>query len=406
MAQDKKDKPIESRKVPLNASQIEEIKQGIRDYEVENEIEDDIYQFCEVDLMLPYINLLPSFIRYITLYYHIEKNHLYEYKGSVYNLKSTVYVFRRNFKNLPKADRDHLESKMQEFRKGVWSDYMSNKRGAFLDSRFKPKENKENKKVVEANLDTLMGLCARQYTNSEIMQFMKKEHNVSITYGGIQWFRHEYSDQIEKATRAFQTDSSTIRLTHKSSRLEELQDLYIKLKDMFIEKEQTKVVQQMTNILKNIKEEVEGNVKRVEIDINGNININHALSIDKQQQIMDNMHIYDLIIGRVASKAGKSPLLYISALRNSFYADVVGFGNKNKEEAEIRSLPSDFNFDLDELEKKYNKFEEKQENIQTIELFENKDNDGNKTYKAVDKIALQKSIEESLQKLKKKNSKI
>jgi len=383
------------RENPLTKSELTDLKMGLS--KINDEFGVDSWDILDTGETLESIANVDAYLEFAHKKVFVEQNKTYTtVHGDELSMALSVQTIKARTRHYSAPEQEEVLAYHKKFN----SDHITGGGGILTLSRkafiagYKQRSN--IKKFSKTHYDVIIGLYARQYQPNEIMSYMRKEHSINYTLTALREFQKIYSDEIEKQMKSFQNNIADIRLSHKSSRLEQYQELYERLKHLFYKTNKTNYSSEAMRALELVRKEVEGNTKKLEIDINGNININHALSIDNQQQIIDNIHIYDIIIGRVASKAGKNPLIYINALRNSFYADILGFGNKNKEEAEIRNLPSEFNFDLTKLEEKYKKFSTQQEEIETIELFETQEN----TYSSQSKLDVLKKFNDRLEEMK------
>jgi hypothetical protein len=369
---------------------------------------DDLWVKYEIETLLEDIKTISCFVRYIELKEIIgqEKYYTHTHKdGTVeeYNLAISKYLLDNKTKFLDSEDRVMIADKYREFQ----GKYITGKglmfcaREGFHRGYKSKKKEKDFKQDVDVHYDVLLSLFCKMYSNDEILVYMQREYDVKLSLASLIYFSNEYEEEITRGKNRFQNDITSIRLTHKASRLEQYQELFARTKELYMETDKVSYVNATVQILDKIKSEVEGNVKKLEIDINGNININHALALETQQTILSSMHIYDIIIARASSIAGKSPLLYIKALRDSFYADITGFGGTKKDDAEIRVSPSDFQYKLDELEKKYYEQERINENINNIPLFQDEDGKFNKVESKLD---ILKKLDEEIMKTKKRSS--
>lgn len=392
------------RNTPLNNGEIADLREGILKVEKEfPEVEPNFWTKYEVELVLPSIKSIANFIRYVRAKEMQLQNEMQDFPladGSIghFSLNVGGHVVKARTASLAKEDRETIFKAYLAWQKKYMSGtegLMTRKREAFIRGF---KTQKKKFKEVDGHYDVLLSLFSRMYDNGEIMSYMNNEHGVNLSLQAVKWFAEEYKEEIEKGKSSFTNDITTIRLSHKSSRLEQYQGLFLQAKELFTVTKKISYYNGMISVLDKIKTEVEGNVNKLEIDINGNININHAISMDKQQGLLENIHIYDIIIARASAKAGKSPLIYINALRESFYADIAGFGNVEKDEANVRISPSDFQYNLDDLEKKFNKYDEKAKKMAEIPLFEKADGSFDSKQKMLD------VLDEEIDTTKKRNS--
>jgi len=136
-------------------------------------------------------------------------------------------------------------------------------------------------------------------------------------------FRRKNHDAIEGAKKEFLKDHSSIRLSHKKGRLQELQQIFISRKMKWEENPTRDNEKMLVTVLREIRQETQDNTLRIDANINANINVTIQTHIE--QEIMKSLTLNDIIIARVASRMNINPRFLISRLHNSYYAKHSGF---------------------------------------------------------------------------------
>ena len=110
----------------------------------------------------------------------------------------------------------------------------------------------------------------------------------------------------------------------------------------------------MRGILQDIRKEIEGD--KIIIEGNFDINIEGAVNDHLQNEVLKNISIRDLIIGRVAARVGSNPALLVYYLTRSYYKRFSGtIGPIEDAEYESIQYPNDAGYDFQMIEKNQEK---------------------------------------------------
>ena len=105
----------------------------------------------------------------------------------------------------------------------------------------------------------------------------------------------------------------------------------------------------LKELLESIKREVEGDVIRIEGDLQ--VNIEHTLNVHVQQEIYKKLPINEIIMTRIAMRTGVNPLLLLYRLQSSYYSKFTGFSTvQNTDDSVLPEYPSSHVYDLDKLQ--------------------------------------------------------
>lgn len=202
--------------------------------------------------------------------------------------------------------------------------------------------------LIEHRKADMMAMFARMYSCDEVHKICVQDWGIDITISAIELFRGRNLDKIIELQKEYQMSYSDIRLGYKKSRLEEYMWLYNNFKQKYEEFQRKEDADMMLKCLEAVKREVEGDLIRIEGDLQ--VNIEHTLNIHVQREVYKKLPINEMIITRVAAKVGVNPLLMLYRLQQSYYSSFSGFGKTlNSEDEMLPIYPSAQVYDLDKL---------------------------------------------------------
>ena len=192
----------------------------------------------------------------------------------------------------------------------------------------------------------IIALFGKFYTLDQVAEILKTEFGLehfSIT--SLANFRLRHIENIKEIQEEYKRDYGEIRLTHKKSRLEELNELYFERRIIYNSTKQREDYKLLLQTIEQVKREVEGDI----ITVNGTIDINVEVTVQSHihQELLKGLSIKDIIIARVAGRLGVNPAYLISRLHNSFYKKFNGF-NIIDENSDI-FYPSEVVYDFDKM---------------------------------------------------------
>lgn len=204
--------------------------------------------------------------------------------------------------------------------------------------------------ILEEKKAELIELFGKMFSNAEIHKVCVEEWKLPISFDNIARFRVAYANLISEKIKHHQEKAITdLRLGNKISRLEELMWWYEKFKDKFKKNESRMDGVEATKILELIKKECDGDIK---INLSGDINIKHTVSIHLHQELLKGLPLRQMIIARVAVRMGIDPLTLVERLTNSYYAKFTGL-TRDTEDAEYTDIthPTQSVYDFDFIQK-------------------------------------------------------
>lgn len=192
----------------------------------------------------------------------------------------------------------------------------------------------------------LLDLFGKMYNSSEVHKIVVSEWELyDVKYEHILDFQRKNTDTISKLRDEYMKDTSSVRLVHKRSRLDELTQLYQSRKNKYSVTEYKSDYELMLKTLEQIRKEVEGN----RLTINGKIQVEHELAVQDHvnNEILKTLNINDIIIGRLCARLGVSPKYILYRLHTSYYKKYTGFlPNEMAKDGEQIVYPSQTVYDF------------------------------------------------------------
>lgn len=287
-------------------------------------------------------------------------NKLYIHNATEYvDLRSPRNVFYRSVNALigpSEESKEAAKKHWHKFNKNLM-EFLRLKKKAFA------KDGKTLQKPAKSQLDPskfahfrpyhefIINMFGKMFTAKEIKDLLGEEHGLKLTIGILNSFHAFHSDLIAKRVSAFKESFEDVRLGYKRSRLEELAWIYQQIKRDFknpklgIQKRNT-FSKEMRETLKQIKDEVEGDVIRIE----GSMDVNHHLQAHIANELINRETLRTIVIAKVASKLNLEPLSLAYEMEKSHYALFNSYlGNdpnaKGLELPDHSFTPADYDFD-------------------------------------------------------------
>lgn len=194
----------------------------------------------------------------------------------------------------------------------------------------------------------IIELFGRMFSIDEVHQFCVEEWGIPVSKLILNKFRQYKIDEISTLIERSKAGFDDIRLGHKRPRIEELCWLYKFAKENLNKTRQIKYADLARNLLKDIKSEVEGD----KLIIEGNLDINVDMTIHNHlaNNVLRNIGLRQIIIGRVAAANGISPFILVEQLTTSYYSKFSGVIQEPiQSEYNNIEYPNDQPYDFDYL---------------------------------------------------------
>lgn len=203
--------------------------------------------------------------------------------------------------------------------------------------------------VLSIHYSKIIDLYSKGHSTREIHEVLLENiQSRSLSYNTLEAFKDRNQVDISNKAKLYQDNLDDVPLTKKRRRLEVLQDLYHKWNKQLKESPNIQFSQEIRAILRQIKEECDGLVLKVEMDIK------HAIDLHISQDEIVGVNPLQIILANLAGKMGVNPIWFQTRLAQSYYAKINGFINPNiKQDYDGEFVfPSDILYDFDKLEGK------------------------------------------------------
>lgn len=206
-------------------------------------------------------------------------------------------------------------------------------------------EKVEIKSIFDPIRQQLITLFGRMFTLKEVHEVCLTQWKLNVKVQALQDFRRDNQVEINKLIEEHQRTYSDIRLGHKRSRLEELTWLYHERKRIYETTKKADDHRLLLATLAQIKNEAEGDVIR--IDGNVDININQSIESHIHNNLMKTIGIKEIIMGRVAAKTNIPVMRIVEALNHGHYRKIIEA--EDIEHEVMPPYPSTENYDFDRI---------------------------------------------------------
>jgi len=258
-------------------------------------------------------------------------------------------LFSRKVTMLSELERETATSLWEKYQKNLSKirkaaskafDYQT---GRVSNSEKKLKKDHVPIDTVRIGLDKysskIIDLFGRLFTPDEIKTIALRDWQFPCTMKSLVWFREEHIQEIAERIEAFRKDFSDIRLTEKRGRIEEYVDMYKRAKRTYDENGSRVWGEFAAKLLAHIEKEVEGDV----LKIDANIKIEHAVTMQVQQEILKKSNLSQIILSRVASRMQVNPIQMIADMNSNIYAQFNPMINSHTDE-ELTDLYADLEY--------------------------------------------------------------
>lgn len=205
--------------------------------------------------------------------------------------------------------------------------------------------------MVVPRTKELIELFGRMFTIDEVFQVVVEDWGLPANKKMLAEFRNHYAEIIADKITHHKRSFADLRLGIKKSRLEELCWIYAELKADYRKNRQVKYIEQMRMTLQDIRKEIEGD--KVVVEGNLDINIEADINFHLNSEVLRNIGLRNLIIGRVAARMNMNPNMLVYFLTKSYYAKFGGVVEAPAEDIEYENLryPNEAGYDFDMIAK-------------------------------------------------------
>jgi hypothetical protein len=214
----------------------------------------------------------------------------------------------------------------------------------------------EKQDLLKGRKDDVIILFGRMFDLDEVVEIINEEWYIPVTKKEVREFRMKHIKEIESRQELFKNNYTHLRLTHKTSRLEEMTWLYQTAKKRYVESQTLPDYDRMLKTMEAIRKEIEGD--RITIDATHTMKFEDDVRNHIQNQIFSKLILKEIVLGRIAARMGVRVEKLIEALNNSYYAK---FEMKKLDHEHSEMIyPSSVNYDFEKIER-FNKLVEIEE---------------------------------------------
>lgn len=257
------------------------------------------------------------------------------------------------------TDQQKVLKRQEAFRK-IHTLALNARRAAF--GGYDGKKAKLKDTLLSSKKTELLEYFGRLFTIKEVYAILKVDSSMkSISEVVLTDFYRSNIDEIKRLQEKHKQDYTHLRLTAKTSRLEELTYLYGKLKRKYEISNNREDHKALLSTMESIRKEVEGD--KVTLQGNIGIQVQHEVNLHVRAELMKGVALKEVILSRLAARSGINPLKILNSLNDSYYAKWNRLLNNTIDvEHEEVSFPSLQSYDFDMI-KKVNSDKEKQDKI-------------------------------------------
>ena len=263
------------------------------------------------------------------------------------NLRSLLFRLEAKIGHLPMEERDEIKARQRAMH-SITGKLSQLKKKAFGIAQNGPYSFQES--VLDEKSSELIEYFGRFHSAYEVHKIVTIDWGYDVNFTTVDNFRKRHLDRIKEKQEEYKRDYSDVRLGHKRSRLDELQYLYNHRKQKYEEGENKDDYKLLLITIDQIRKEVEGD--KFTIDGHLTMDVEHTVNAHIQNEVLKNIVINDIIIGRLSAKIGVDSRVLINKLHNSYYAKFTGFDTSNPDSLdEVPIYPSKFVYNFDDLDR-------------------------------------------------------
>lgn len=213
-----------------------------------------------------------------------------------------------------------------------------------------PAKADHEKLLVEKKAE-LLEYFGRFYTVDEVHTICRKDWGTSkMSKQQLSLFVKDNYDEINRLKEKHKESFDHLRMTHKSSRLEELSWMYNKLKVKYEKTGSREDHRTLLQTIESVRKEVEGD--RLTIQGNIDVNIQEEVNLQIRNELMRSIPLKEIIIGRLSARMGLAPRELLNDMSKSYYARLNSLlGEAEDVEFEELGFPSEQTYDFDHIQK-------------------------------------------------------
>lgn len=203
--------------------------------------------------------------------------------------------------------------------------------------------------IFEEKKEEIVALFGKMFSVQEVYNIICTEWKLECKIEDLKAFRKAHLETINVQIEQYKREFSSVRLAQKRSRLEELSMLYSQHKLKYNQTQSGSDLKYLRELLEQIRKEVEGD--KFTIDGNIDISVEQTITHHIHNELLKNISLKEMIIGRVAARAKLPAARMIELLNNSYYAQLSSYSTVDKSTQLNKPYPSEitYEFDFDKL---------------------------------------------------------
>lgn len=251
---------------------------------------------------------------------------------------------------------EHLEEEEQQGLQKQFQEY-KNLRGAISRAGrvafINPTSHysSEANELLKQRSIELIELFGSFLSTDQVFKIVTQEWGLEIAKYPLKKFQQDYEREITKKKEEYKTEWNSLRLSHKRAWLEELEELYIDRKNIYYTEGKNRLDYiQLLNTLKLVRDVTVDAGQKLDVHVSGRVEavINHTIG----QEILKNLPVLEIIVGRVASQLKINPSTIIERLHTSIYTKFNGVGTTDISDFDEQPMyPSQMVYDWRRIEK-------------------------------------------------------
>lgn len=253
--------------------------------------------------------------------------------------------------DLPQEIQDKFEARFKVYAKQYTLMMNANKKafGTSANAATKLTHKAKQQGLIQTRKMDLIEMFSRMFPIKEVLQHVREEWagGRDLTLADLKEFYNDNLELINRGVEAHKTDWSGMRLVAKKSRIEELTWTANIMRGKIAKTQNREDIKMLSQLLDQVRKECEG--ERLQIEGNMNLNIQGDVNVHIRNNIIGNIPLREIIIGRVAARNGVTPLHVLGDLNSSYYAKINTLinGGEFVDFEEIGNFPSQQPYDFD-----------------------------------------------------------
>lgn len=220
---------------------------------------------------------------------------------------------------------------------------------------------------LDIRKDEIVELFGRMYTIKEVHEICLTKFKLKkVTVAQLKDFRIRNAVIIQERIEEFKRDYTDLRLAIKKGRLEEIIDIYNKMKRKFdasaVKKNDDARV--LMSVIEQIRKEAEGDTLRVE---GLNVSIDVLIQGQVNEEMRKTLPLMEIVLGRIAANSGVPVEKFLGQLNESWYNKA--FDGRPVEDIPFEEIPDPtaIPYDFDLISRQHALAEKTGTELQTID---------------------------------------